>query len=248
MKNFLTYQIINNPIYSLNLNLLTKISNLISQNEKIVEESTIWDNNFNSYASNFFNKINLENKKCNSNNLLNSISIDSKNSSQNKSYPNFEKLFVMTVNDNKNSNVTQSEFNETWYFTDKSNYNGSENKTLSINKIKSKKFFIKKNSTKITYDTQIFESQFKIACEIYPKISIGSYSWDKRIKKILKFKLKKLKQRKIKPIMTKYIGRSKIASTKIRIRGRFVKKAIENKEKIVFKISHNEKSYYKNFK
>jgi hypothetical protein len=48
-----------------------------------------------------------------------------------------------------------------------------------------------------------------------------------RANKILKYKLKMYRHRKFVPIERKYRGRSEIAKTKLRIRGRFIKQKIK---------------------
>jgi len=57
-----------------------------------------------------------------------------------------------------------------------------------------------------------------------------------RIKKILKYKLKLYKRRNSVPIERKFMGRSKIAKVKPRIRGRFVKQA-----KKIFSVNNGNK-------
>jgi hypothetical protein len=58
------------------------------------------------------------------------------------------------------------------------------------------------------------------------RIRIGAYSLKLRMKKILAYKKKLLKRRTQKPISKKFNGRSKIASQKLRVNGKFVKKAL----------------------
>lgn len=83
---------------------------------------------------------------------------------------------------------------------------------------------------------KLINSVFHIACNIYPsRNNIGKYSWQDRIKKILKFKLKRINSKKKKPVLRKYIGRSKVASMKLRIKGRFVKNITPPKKRF-FKI------------
>jgi DNA mismatch repair ATPase MutL len=54
---------------------------------------------------------------------------------------------------------------------------------------------------------------------------IGGYTLSERREKILKYKLKLQKWRRRHPVSKKFQGRSKVASTKPRINGRFVKKS-----------------------
>jgi hypothetical protein len=83
----------------------------------------------------------------------------------------------------------------------------------------------------------LFTKQFELACEIYPKKTIGSKSWEDRIKFILKFKLKKMERIHKRKISKKFLGRSKEAIKKLRLKGRFVKDL--NRKKNVFKIKNN---------
>ena len=62
-------------------------------------------------------------------------------------------------------------------------------------------------------------SMFK---DIY-KNNIGKYHWKIRAIKILRYKIKQIIRQGKSPIITKYIGRSKIASKKPRLHGRFIK-------------------------
>jgi hypothetical protein len=60
--------------------------------------------------------------------------------------------------------------------------------------------------------------------EIYKKKKkIGKYHWKIRAIKILRYKIKQIIRQGKSPIITKYIGRSKIASKKPRLHGRFIK-------------------------
>ena len=52
---------------------------------------------------------------------------------------------------------------------------------------------------------------------------IGAYSLDMRSKKILKYKSKIQKRRLQCPISKKFNGRSQVASSKVRVNGKFVK-------------------------
>ena len=69
---------------------------------------------------------------------------------------------------------------------------------------------------------QLIES-FK---EIYSKRNVGKYYWKIRVLKILKYKIKQIIRQGKTPIITKYYGRSKVASQKPRFHGRFIKKKI----------------------
>lgn len=60
---------------------------------------------------------------------------------------------------------------------------------------------------------------------IYNNENIGKYYWKVRVLKILKYKIKQIIRQGKTPIMTKYYGRSKVASQKPRFHGRFVKKS-----------------------
>jgi hypothetical protein len=60
---------------------------------------------------------------------------------------------------------------------------------------------------------------------IYNNENIGKYYWKIRVLKILKYKIKQIIRQGKTPIMTKYYGRSKVASQKPRFHGRFVKKS-----------------------
>ena len=61
--------------------------------------------------------------------------------------------------------------------------------------------------------------------EIYGKgnAKIGKYHWKIRAMKIIKYKVKQIIRQGKVPILTKYSGRSKVASQKPRCHGRFVK-------------------------
>ena len=60
--------------------------------------------------------------------------------------------------------------------------------------------------------------------EIYKKKNkIGKYHWKIRAIKILRYKIKQIIRQGKCPVITKYIGRSKIASKKPRLHGRFIK-------------------------
>ena len=59
---------------------------------------------------------------------------------------------------------------------------------------------------------------------IYTKGNVGKYHWKIRVMKILKYKFKQIIRQGKTSIMTKYFGRSKVASQKPRFHGRFIKK------------------------
>ncbi len=59
---------------------------------------------------------------------------------------------------------------------------------------------------------------------IYSNRNIGKYKWKVRVMKILKYKIKQIIRQGKTPVITKYYGRSKVASQKPRFHGRFVKK------------------------
>ena len=59
--------------------------------------------------------------------------------------------------------------------------------------------------------------------DIYAKGKIGKYHWKVRAMKIIKYKVKQIIRQGKVPILTKYSGRSKVASLKPRCHGRFVK-------------------------
>ena len=64
--------------------------------------------------------------------------------------------------------------------------------------------------------------------EIYSKRNVGKYYWKIRVLKILKYKIKQIIRQGKTPIITKYYGRSKVASQKPRFHGRFIKKITIN--------------------
>eukprot|EP00347_Sterkiella_histriomuscorum_P006601 403352145 len=57
------------------------------------------------------------------------------------------------------------------------------------------------------------------------KYKIGAYTLSQRAKRILHYKMKQTKRRSSKPITKKFSGRSKVATQKLRINGKFVKKS-----------------------
>lgn len=59
--------------------------------------------------------------------------------------------------------------------------------------------------------------------QFYPQKRIGSYDWKTRVMKIIRYKIKNIQKQDMKPVMTKYSGRSKVASLKARYRGRFIR-------------------------
>jgi translation initiation factor IF-3 len=67
--------------------------------------------------------------------------------------------------------------------------------------------------------------------------SLGAYSPHERLRRILFYKLKKLRKRSVKPVSRRFMGRSTVAKTKLRFRGRFVKKDSMIK-KSLFKVHH----------
>jgi len=89
--------------------------------------------------------------------------------------------------------------------------NNKENSTTTINS---------ENSNKEEKLEEFIES-FK---GIYTNGNIGKYYWKIRIMKILKYKVKQIIRQGKTPIITKYHGRSKVASQKPRFHGRFIKK------------------------
>jgi hypothetical protein len=60
--------------------------------------------------------------------------------------------------------------------------------------------------------------------DIY-KNNIGKYHWKIRALKIIRYKLKLINRLKKIPIIKKFSGRSKVASMKPRLHGRFIKKS-----------------------
>ena len=57
------------------------------------------------------------------------------------------------------------------------------------------------------------------------KNTIGKYHWKIRALKIIRYKLKLINRMKKIPIIKKFSGRSKVASMKPRLHGRFIKKS-----------------------
>ena len=86
-------------------------------------------------------------------------------------------------------------------------------------------------NTKDTSNTNSLNSEFEekndlldYFADMYKKNKIGKYHWKIRAMKIIKYKIKNIIRQKKKPIITKYYGRSKIASEKPRFHGKFIKK------------------------
>ncbi len=100
--------------------------------------------------------------------------------------------------------------------------------------IKLQKKIINPNSnlnTKDTSNTYSLNSEFEEKIDLldyfkdmYKKNNIGKYHWKIRAMKIIKYKIKNIIHQRKKPIITKYYGRSKIASQKPRFHGKFIKK------------------------
>lgn len=59
--------------------------------------------------------------------------------------------------------------------------------------------------------------------QFYPVKKIGVYDWKTRVLKIIRYKVKQIQKQAKKPVVTKYSGRSKVASLKARYRGRFIR-------------------------
>ena len=74
---------------------------------------------------------------------------------------------------------------------------------------------------RLTQKIEDFIESFK---GIYTNGNVGKYHWKIRVMKILKYKFKQIIRQGKTPIMTKYFGRSKVASQKPRFHGRFIKK------------------------
>ena len=93
----------------------------------------------------------------------------------------------------------------------KTKVNNKDNSTTSTNS----------ESTNSEEKLEEFIESFK---GIYSNRNIGKYKWKVRVMKILKYKIKQIIRRGKTPVITKYYGRSKVASQKPRFHGRFVKK------------------------
>ena len=91
---------------------------------------------------------------------------------------------------------------------------------------------VKKNNGKIenSYDLNTESTEDKSDEIIYMfkdiyKNNIGKYHWKIRALKIIRYKLKLINRMKKIPIIKKFSGRSKVASMKPRLHGRFIKKS-----------------------
>ena len=93
----------------------------------------------------------------------------------------------------------------------KTKVNNKDNSTTSTNS----------ESTNSEEKLEEFIESFK---GIYSNRNIGKYKWKVRVMKILKYKIKQIIRQGKTPVITKYYGRSKVASQKPRFHGRFVKK------------------------
>ena len=93
----------------------------------------------------------------------------------------------------------------------KTKVNNKDNSTTSTNS----------ESTNSEEKLEEFIESFK---GIYSNRNIGKYKWKIRVMKILKYKIKQIIRQGKTPIITKYFGRSKVASQKPRFHGRFIKK------------------------
>ena len=100
-----------------------------------------------------------------------------------------------------------------------------------LNKKKKKKKNMNKDSSITSTNSETVNSEEKLEDfiesfkGIYNNENIGKYYWKIRVLKILKYKIKQIIRQGKTPIMTKYYGRSKVASQKPRFHGRFVKKS-----------------------
>ena len=87
-----------------------------------------------------------------------------------------------------------------------------------------------KENSSITTNSESINSEEKLEefiesfKGIYSNRNIGKYKWKVRVMKILKYKIKQIIRQGKTPVITKYYGRSKVASQKPRFHGRFVKK------------------------
>ena len=99
-----------------------------------------------------------------------------------------------------------------------------------LNGIPKKKKNMNKDSSITSTNSETVNSEEKLEDfiesfkGIYNNENIGKYYWKIRVLKILKYKIKQIIRQGKTPIMTKYYGRSKVASQKPRFHGRFVKK------------------------
>ena len=100
-----------------------------------------------------------------------------------------------------------------------------------LNGIPKKKKNMNKDSSITSTNSETVNSEEKLEDfiesfkGIYNNENIGKYYWKIRVLKILKYKIKQIIRQGKTPIMTKYYGRSKVASQKPRFHGRFVKKS-----------------------
>ena len=100
-----------------------------------------------------------------------------------------------------------------------------------LNGIPKKKKNMNKDSSITSTNSETVNSEEKLEDfiesfkGIYNNENIGKYYWKIRVLKILKYKIKQTIRQGKTPIMTKYYGRSKVASQKPRFHGRFVKKS-----------------------
>jgi hypothetical protein len=100
-----------------------------------------------------------------------------------------------------------------------------------LNGIPKKKKNMNKDSSITSTNSETVNSEEKLEDfiesfkGIYNNENIGKYHWKIRVLKILKYKIKQIIRQGKTPIMTKYYGRSKVASQKPRFHGRFVKKS-----------------------
>ena len=99
-----------------------------------------------------------------------------------------------------------------------------------LNKKKKKKEKLKiENSTSGNSDSISTEDKSEDMLDSFKEIygkgngKIGKYHWKIRAMKIIKYKVKQIIRQGKVPILTKYSGRSKVASQKPRCHGRFVK-------------------------
>ena len=108
--------------------------------------------------------------------------------------------------------------------------NGSIEHTNNLLELLTKN--VKKNNGKIenSYDLNTESTEDKCDEIIYMfkdiyKNNIGKYHWKIRALKIIRYKLKLINRMKKIPIIKKFSGRSKVASMKPRLHGRFIKKS-----------------------
>ncbi len=202
-------------IFSEFLNLSSDNCYLSLKIKQNLENSYLNDNLFNSFFS-------QENTKFNS--TQNSIQswITSPSESNNKMV-NINSMEASDYNDEvKNSSNginARKTISDDQDLQQKNNHNLKKSKKINL----------------ISNKELLFQKQFELACEIYPKKNIGKLNWEERIKLILKFKLKKFFRNEKRKICKRFEGRSKVASKKLRIKGRFVKDT--SKKKSIFHIN-----------